>query len=41
MCKALVSVDGGVPVEVDMYSPTTQYQQVVFEATGLGEGLNT
>jgi hypothetical protein len=30
-----------VPVEVDMYSPTTLYQQVVFEASGLGEGIHT
>ena len=39
--KALVSLDGGVPVEVDLYSPTTQYQQVVFEASGLGDGVHT
>ncbi len=36
-----VSVDGGTPVQVDLYSPTWAYQAVVFEATGLGAGEHT
>ncbi len=39
--KARVSVDGAAPVEVDTYSPVLAYQQVVFEASGLGGGFHT
>ena len=36
-----MSVDGGVPVEVDLYSPSVAYQQVVFEASGLSAGSHS
>ena len=36
-----VSVDGGAPVLVDLYSPVTLFGQVVFEVSGLGAGVHT
>jgi len=38
---ARVQVDGGTPVEVDTYSPTVKFQQVVFTATGLADANHT
>ena len=38
---AAVSIDGGSPTTVDTYSATTQYQQVVFQQTGLSPGKHT
>jgi len=38
---ANVSVDGGAPVAVDMYSPVTSYQQRAFSVTGLANGRHT
>jgi hypothetical protein len=38
---ALVQVDGGAPVEVDTYSPTTKYQAELFTATGLADANHT
>jgi hypothetical protein len=38
---ALVSVDGGTPVEVDTYSPQVKFQQVVFTAAGLADANHT
>jgi hypothetical protein len=34
---ATAQVDGGAPVEVDLYSPTALYQPVVFTASGLAD----
>lgn len=39
--KARVTVDGGAPVTVDLYSPTTKWQQQVWEAGGLEAGVHT
>jgi hypothetical protein len=36
-----VSIDGGAPVDVDMYAPSYAYQQVVFEQAGLSAGAHT
>jgi hypothetical protein len=36
-----VSIDGGAPIEVDMYAPSYSYQQVVFEQAGLSPGSHT
>jgi hypothetical protein len=38
---ALVQVDGGVPVEVDTYSATVEFQAEVFRATGLADADHT
>jgi hypothetical protein len=38
---AQVRVDGGPIVEVDTYSPTAKYQEVVFTATGLADANHT
>jgi hypothetical protein len=38
---ALVQVDGGTPVEVDLYSPTAKFQAAVFTATGLADTNHT
>ena len=38
---AQVRVDGGPIVEIDTYSPTQKFQQVVFTATGLTDGNHT
>jgi hypothetical protein len=38
---ANVSLDGGAAVPVDLYSPATAYQQVVWSATGLDDGPHT
>jgi hypothetical protein len=38
---ALVQVDGGAPVEVDTYSPTTKYQAELFTASGLADANHT
>jgi hypothetical protein len=38
---ATVQLDGGAPVEVDLYSPTVSYQPVVFSAIGLGDAPHT
>jgi hypothetical protein len=38
---ARVQVDGGTPVEVDTYSPTVKFQQVVFTAAGLADANHT
>src|SRR5688572_11912708 len=38
---ARVQVDGGTPVEVDMYSPTVKFQEVVFTANGLADANHT
>ena len=34
-------MDGGTPVEVDTYSPTVKFQQVVFTAAGLADANHT
>ena len=39
--KAQVSIDGGTPVVVDLYSPVTLYQRSVFERSDLGAGIHT
>jgi len=39
--NALVSVDGGAPVVVDLYAPTIQYQQTVFTTGTLADGRHT
>jgi hypothetical protein len=38
---ASVSVDGGVAIDVDTYSPTNKIQGVVFAATGLADSSHT
>src|SRR5262249_51492302 len=38
---ATVSIDGGVPVTVDLYSPTLQTARVVFARNDLGPGQHT
>lgn len=38
---ALVSVDGGTPTPVDLYSPGIKVQEVVFTATGLADAKHT
>lgn len=38
---AEVRVDGGAPVEVDLYSPTARFQADVFTAGGLADGSHT
>jgi len=38
---ATVQVDGGVPTEVDTYSPSPKFQPVVFTATGLADANHT
>jgi hypothetical protein len=38
---ALVQVDGDAPVEVDTYSPTVKFQEVVFTASGLADANHT
>jgi hypothetical protein len=38
---ATVQLDGGAPVEVDLYSPTVSYQPVVFSAIGLADAPHT
>ncbi|MCX5071216.1 hypothetical protein OHA84_35300 [Streptomyces sp. NBC_00513] len=35
---AEISVDGGAATQVDLYAPTKQFQQTVFERTGLPDG---
>jgi hypothetical protein len=40
MGKAYVVVDGALVV-VDLYSPTLQYQQLVYAKTGLAVGSHT
>ncbi|MHB1125645.1 MAG: fibronectin type III domain-containing protein [Bacillota bacterium] len=37
----LVTLDGGTPEEVNMYNSSYQYQQNVYEKTGLANGLHT
>jgi len=39
--EALVSIDGGTPVKVDLYAPAVGYQVPVFEASGLSPGTHT
>lgn len=36
-----VTVDGGVPVQVDLYSPTSAYKQEIWKVTGLANGPHT
>jgi hypothetical protein len=38
---ARVSVDGGDPVDVDLYTPTAQFQRKVWETGPLASGLHT
>ncbi|MEW2167338.1 glycoside hydrolase family 2 TIM barrel-domain containing protein [Streptomyces sp. NPDC007084] len=38
---AEISVDGGTPVRVDLYAASKQFQQKVFERTGLAAGEHT
>jgi len=38
---ARVTVDGGAPVLVDLFNPTTAYRQRAFSARGLAEGPHT
>ena len=38
---ARVQVDGGPPSEVDTYSPTPKFQEVVFTASGLADAKHT
>lgn len=38
---AEVRVDGGAPVEVDLYSPTARFQADVFTVSGLADGNHT
>ncbi len=38
---AQVTVDGGAPVTVDLYSPDTKWQQKVWSATGLPDSAHT
>lgn len=38
---AKVTVDGGAPTFVDLYAPSTQYQQTVFSASQLAPGTHT
>lgn len=38
---AEVQIDGGTPVEVDTYSATEKFQEVVFTATGLSDASHT
>jgi len=38
---ASVQVDGGAPTDVDTYSPTQKYQDVVFKAAGLADAPHT
>src|SRR5262249_50070570 len=38
---ATVAIDGGVPVTVDLYSPTLQTARVVFARNDLGPGKHT
>ena len=38
---ATVQIDGGAPVQVDTYSPTSKYQPAVFTATGLADADHT
>ena len=38
---ANVSIDGGAPTQVDMYSPTAKYQPIVFSALGLADTNHT
>jgi SpoIID/LytB domain protein len=39
--KATVTLDGGTPVTVDMYSPTVLYQQPVYNTGNLAAGIHT
>jgi hypothetical protein len=39
--EALVSIDGGTPVRVDLYAPAVGYQVPVFDASGLSPGTHT
>jgi hypothetical protein len=36
-----VTLDGGAPVSVDLYSPDTKWQQKVWSATGLPDSAHT
>lgn len=38
---AQVQIDGGAPVEVDLYSPTAKYQAMVWMVKGLADGNHT
>ena len=38
---AQVQIDGGAPVEVDLYSPTAKYQALVWMVKGLADGNHT
>jgi hypothetical protein len=38
---ALISIDGGAPLEVDTYSPTVKYQALVFSHAGLADTNHT
>ena len=38
---ANVQIDGGAPTQVDTYSPTKKFQQIVFTATGLADANHT
>ncbi|MFL6573898.1 MAG: hypothetical protein ACJ8G4_19220 [Burkholderiales bacterium] len=38
---ASVQVDGGAPTDVDTYSPSQKYQDIVFKATGLADAPHT
>ncbi len=39
--KARVSLDGGDPVEIDLYSPTVLYKQPVYQTGMLGDGVHS
>jgi len=39
--KARVTVDGGIPATVDLYSPATKWRQKVWEVAGLAAGVHT
>ena len=39
--KAQVTLDGGTPVLVDLYSPSTLYQQAVWSTGSLANGAHT
>ncbi|MFD5922792.1 glycoside hydrolase family 2 TIM barrel-domain containing protein [Kitasatospora sp. NPDC058201] len=36
-----ISIDGAAPTQVDLYAPAKQFQQTVFERTGLPDGEHT
>src|SRR6185503_11025908 len=38
---ATVQLDGGAPVDVDSYSSTPKFQEVLFKATGLADATHT